>query len=121
MILLAVVAFFAIGAPCSGSVGSSIGGESPEDAAVERIDGLDTDLSDMETSCDSVEDPEVGTKFNCRSMTDDGREALWAVLIDGEDHINVTSINLIRADFWGRFIATAADALANATGRPLPP
>ena len=119
---VATFGFLTVAASCSGSVEFSVGGKSPEDAAKGVIDGELTDqigLGDMDTSCDSVDDPEVGTEFECQSITDGGQEIRWSVVVDEEDSIDVNSTNLIRADVWARFVEAGAGLLAEQSGRPL--
>lgn len=111
----AVVAAGLVGA-CSAEF--SIGGQPPEDAAVDLIEGeLSDDLGvAMTGECDDVDDPEVGVSFECTGTTDDGRVIEFVTLIDEEDHISVDSVNVVNAGAVDRFAAAAADALSEQAG-----
>ena len=101
----------------------SIGGQSPEDAAVDLIEG---ELADqigqpLTGACDDVDDPEVGTAFDCTGTTADGDVIDFVTLIDEEDHISVDSVNVVTAEAVGRFEAAAVEALGAETGVDLDP
>ena len=95
---------------CSANVEFSIGGQPPEDAAVDLIEGeLSDDLGlAMTGECDDVDDPEVGVSFECTGTTDDGRVVEFDATIDEEDHISVFSVNVVNAGAVGRFAAAEA-------------
>jgi hypothetical protein len=103
---------------CSADVDFSIGGRSPDDAAVELIEG---ELSEalgigMTGECDEVDDPDIGTSFECTGTTDDGRVVEFVTLIDADDHILVDSTNVVVADAVPAFEAAAAEAVAAEVG-----
>lgn len=118
--MLAVAVAGLVGA-CSAEF--SIGGQSPEDAAVDLIEG---ELSDelgvaMTGECDDVDDPEVGVSFDCTGTTDDGDVVEFVTLIDDDDHISVDSVNLVTAEGVPQYEAAAAEALTEQAGVTLDP
>jgi hypothetical protein len=99
---------------CSGSVNFSIGGKGADEAALELLDGELTDsvgLGALESVCDDVSDPEVGTVFGCTSSTGDGQVISWEVTVDTEDHIDVQSKNIVLAAALPDYEAAAITAL----------
>lgn len=98
-LLAAPFAIFA--ASCGGaSFEFSMGGLSLEDAAVHLIE---TDIAEqvgveLDAECPPVEDPEVGAEFACTATTPTEEVIHFAGIIDREDHIDITSTNVIRSD-----------------------
>jgi len=83
-------------ASCSGNVSFSIGGQSPEDAAIEVIeDDLGPTLGwTLVATCDAVDQPEEGDEFGCTATNDSGETAEFVVLV-GDDEVNVNTTNII--------------------------
>lgn len=103
-------------AACSASF--SIGGESVEDAAVDVIEG---ELAEqiglaLTADCPAVPDPEVGTAFSCTATTPSGDLVSIAGEVDREDHIDLTTTNVIRGDVAGTIGRAIEDEVAGSGG-----
>jgi hypothetical protein len=121
--LLLMIAFSLLAAACSGSVEFSIGGESPDNAAEDLIEGdiaEQAGLGELTADCEKPEDPEVGTFFDCTAETEDGQTILLTTEIDREDHIDVNSTNLITPQALPSFETAGTNALAEQFGVELP-
>ena len=119
MVVVGLLATTGMLASCSAEF--SIGGQSPESAAVELIEG---ELSDelgvaMTGECDDVDDPDVGVSFECTGTIDDGRVVEFVTLIDRDDHIAVDSVNVLVPEAVDRFEAATAEGIAQQSGVPL--
>ncbi|MCP3991046.1 MAG: hypothetical protein GY724_18365 [Actinomycetia bacterium] len=83
---------------CSGSASFSIGGETVEEAAEKLIAGDMADqigLGELTPACPEVEEPEVGTTFQCTAVTSDGQTIDFDGVVDEEDHINLETTNVV--------------------------
>lgn len=95
---LFLIAGVAILPACSGSTSFSIGGQPLHEAAEELIAG---DLADqlglgaLTPTCGEIDDPEVGATFTCTATTADGTVVEFDGVVDGEDHINIESTNVV--------------------------
>ena len=94
------------------SFGGSTG--SIESVASDLIEG---ELSDqigvaLEPDCPEVTDPGVGSTFTCTGTTPDGEVIEFAGVVDREDHIDVTSTNLLLADQLDGWESVAAESVA---------
>lgn len=102
----------------SGSIDFSIGGQSPEAAAEELIE---TELADelgleLDAECEDLEDPEVGSTFNCTGTTTDDQVAEFSAEIDREDHIDVNTTNVVSPDGMLLIEQSAGEALGEQVG-----
>lgn len=97
----------------------SIGGTSPKKAAEALIESEipgQLGLTSLDATCDDVDDPEVGTVFECTATTEDGRLVRLTTVIDREDHIDITTVNALNADDRARLEASGADVLGTQVG-----
>ena len=110
LIVLAVIAMLA--ASC-GSASFSIGGKSVEEAAEELIAG---DLADqlglgaLTPDCPAVEDPEVGTTFQCTATTPDGATIEFDGVVSSEDIVNVQATNVAEGAILEQGVAATFNA-----------
>ncbi|MEZ5281725.1 MAG: hypothetical protein R2770_14790 [Acidimicrobiales bacterium] len=122
--ILPIVALLAsAGAACSGSVDFSIGGKSPEDVAVELIEGELSDQIGVELTgeCPELEDPEDGAVFECQGLAADGRVVHFEATIDeAEEMVNLVSTNVVSPDNLSLLEADAARLLGEQVGADLP-
>jgi len=120
-VLAVVGAIVVITSACSGSFSFTIGGQSPEAAAADLIEG---DLADqlgvaLTASCDELEDPGEGDTFTCTGTTDDGRVVDFDIEI-GDDEVIADSVNLLVANRVPELEQSVLDALAAEVGEELP-
>jgi len=99
----------------------SIGGLRVHDAAETLIQG---DLAEqlgleLDASCDEVDDAAIGSEFSCTATTADGEVVELHAVVDREDHINVSTVNLVTAEVVPIFEQKAAEALSAEAGVPL--
>ena len=109
----AVAAATVVAAGCT-SASFSIGGQSPESAATDLIEGELADLiglGELSADCADVDDAQIGTEFACSATTADGRVVEFVTVIDREDHIDVTTTNVIRGDVIPDVEAAAIDLI----------
>jgi hypothetical protein len=121
-VLVLVLAAAVMAAGCSASF--SIGGQTVEDAATDLIEGELTDqigLGPLTASCPEVEDPEVGTEFTCTAATPDGETIDFAGVVDREDHIDVSSVNVILGRAIPAYEAAGIDLVNEQSGSALDP
>lgn len=119
--LAVAVAVIVITSACSGSFSFSIGGQSPEAAAIDLIEG---ELSDelgaaLTADCDELEDPNEGDSFTCTGTTDDGRVVDFDIDI-GTDEVIADSVNLLVADRVPALEQSVLDALSAETNQEIP-
>ena len=115
ILVLALVA-----SACSASF--SIGGQSVEEAATELIEGELAEqiaLGPLNANCPEVEDPDIGTEFACSATTADGETIDFAGIVDREDHIDVTSVNLIAARAIPAYESAGIDLVNQQSGSTL--
>lgn len=120
--LSSAIALGLLASACGGaSFEFSIGGVSVEDAAVTLIeDDISAQVGmALEADCPAVPDPDVGTEFSCTATTPDGAVIEFAGLIDEEDHIDLSSTNVIRADRLDVWERSGAGAVSELIGGPV--
>ncbi len=99
--IASTIVFLLVATACGGaSFEFSIGGASVDEAAEALIEGeLAEQLgAALDADCPPVADPGVGTEFACTATTPSGDIIGFSGLVDEEDHIDVSSTNVIRAD-----------------------
>lgn len=103
---------------CSAEANFTVGGISVEDSGKNLIEGeLASLLSiELEAVCPALEDPEVGSTFECTGTTPDGRIAKFEGVVDSDDSINVVSTNVIQAELVPNVEDAAVNALEPQTG-----
>ncbi|NOX30253.1 MAG: hypothetical protein GXP35_09430 [Actinobacteria bacterium] len=103
-------------ASCGENLSFSIGGQSPEDAAIQVIeDDLGPTLGwTLVATCD-VDQPEIGDEFRCTATNDSGEIAEFVVLV-GDDEVNVNTTNIIANSALQGAEAAALDLIVNSTG-----
>lgn len=104
---------------CSTSL--SIGGQTVDAAAVSLIE---SDLAEefdlpLEATCPTVDNAAVGSEFECTATDPEGRTLEFDVLVDAEDHIEVSSINVVRADALADIEAELDSRLVDVADEPL--
>jgi hypothetical protein len=103
---------------CSASIDFSIGGESVENAATKLIESEIADAfgEPLTADCPAVPEPDIGTEFSCTADTADGRTLLFTGVIDREDHIDVNSTNVLRADTLPGWERAGAEVILGEAG-----
>ena len=106
---------------CSGNVSFSIGGNSPEDAAIEVIeDDLGPTLGwTLSATCINVDDPEVGDEFDC-TATNENDEIVEFVVAVGDDEVNVNTSNVIANSALETVESAALGLIIDATSLAYP-
>lgn len=121
---VALVAVAALASACSGSVDISFGGESPDETAVDLIEGDEMagllGLGPITNAvCEPAPNSDVGTTFPCVADTNDGLLE-FDVEIDREDHIFATATNIVGPDTAARLAVAAVQALNDSQNFGLP-
>lgn len=109
---------------CSGanfeiSFGGNTG--SIESVAAALIEG---ELSDelgvaLDADCPEVDDPGIGATFECTGTTPDGEVVIFDGVVDREDHIDVSSRNLVLGEQMVGWEDSAAESATETVGGPV--
>lgn len=115
--ILGLSCLFAIG--CSGSF--TIGGQSVDAAAANLIE---TELADefgltLQASCPVVEEAALGSEFECTATDEQDRTLQFDAVVDAEDHIEVSSVNVVRGDALEIIEAELDSRLIDVADEPL--
>jgi len=102
----------------------SAGGQSPEDAGEELIEGELAELLELELSgaaCDAPAEDEPGKTFNCTATDAGGSTVTFEGVVEDDDEIYVSASNVVVADDMQRLEQEAAVVLAEQIGREIDP
>lgn len=120
MVPVLVLALTAATVGCS----FSIGGQSPESAGEELIEGdlselLGLDLTDAE--CDEPAENEPGEEFSCTATAPEGATVTFDGIIESDDEIFVAASNVVLADEMTAVAEEAASVLGPEVGVEIDP
>lgn len=122
--MVPVLALSVVLACASAGCSFSIGGQSPESAGEELIEGdlselLGFDLADA--ACDEPAENEPGEKFACTATAPDGATVTFDGIVETDDEIFVAASNVILADEMTSVEEEAASVLGPEVGVEIDP